>query len=254
MSSEETKMSRLSITLGFWSALLSAVAFIVFTLCFAAILMFLPRFSWTNLSDYVVYQNSTNQTFKYLAQFTMIIFGPLFIVLLNSIHEYARGEQKILTRISICFGIIFAVLTGVSYFIQLSVVRLNISKGYLEGLEHLIQTNPASVILAVNVLGWSLFFGLSSLFVAPVFSGGRLEKVIKFSFLANGVFCILGGIGFVLDNVLLVGLSLNLGMGAAVTVLTISLSVLFRRIERTSISHKTSDVNYKPHEVAISKV
>jgi hypothetical protein len=103
-----------------------------------------PIFLWTNLSDYVTYVNKYNQSFKYIAQFSMLLFGVLYIILHGSIYDYTRNDKKILARISIFFGIIFMALICVHYFIQLSAVRLNILKGHTEGLEQFIQSNPTS--------------------------------------------------------------------------------------------------------------
>ena len=54
------QMIQLSAKLGFWSSLASAIAFLLFTVCFIAIAMFNPRFIWTNLSDYVAYTEKYN--------------------------------------------------------------------------------------------------------------------------------------------------------------------------------------------------
>lgn len=229
--SKQTKHSPLSISLGFWSALLSAATFVVFTIAFVAILATSPIFVWTNLSDYVTSVQENNQFFKHLAQLAMLLFGPLFVLLLNSIHDIALAQHKVLTRAALAFGIVFAALSGVHYFVQLSTVRHNIAAGTLDGLQHLIQANPNAAILAVNMLGFTLFLGLASLFVAPVFAGDRLRAVIRYSFLANGIFCLLGGVGFVLQITWLVFVCINLGMGSAVLVATIALAVYFRRLQ-----------------------
>jgi hypothetical protein len=184
----------------------------------------------------VAYFNDNNQIFQHVARLTMLLFGPLFIVMLNSIHDYAADEKKILTRISLHFGVGFAILICSNYFVQLSVVRQNLEKGHLEGLSQIVQANPASVISAINMLGWSLFLGMSSLFVGPAFSGSRLEKTIGILFLLNGIFCLLGGIGYVFELVLLLFLSINFGMGGSVTIMTILLCVLFRRLEKSTMN------------------
>ena len=226
-------MSYLSIKLGFWSAFLSAVAFIIFTICFVTLLVVGPLFIWTDLPAYVAYATDNNQIFQHLARLTMLLFGPLFVVLLNSIYDYTADDKKILARISLCFGLGFAVLICSNYFVQLSIVRQSVAKGHLEGLVQVVQANPASAISAINMLGWSLFLGLSSLFVAPVFSGSRLEKAIRLMFLLNGLFCILGGIGYVFELTLLLFLSINLGMGGSVTTITVLLCFLFKRQARS---------------------
>jgi hypothetical protein len=183
----------------------------------------------------VVYEKAHNQFLKYLAQFAMLLFGALYIVLLAIIQEYAAADKKILTRIGSYFGIVFAALIGINYFVQISAVRLNVLNGRTQGLEQFVQSNPTSGVAAISMLGWTLFLGLSSLFIAPVFSGGRLVRIIRYSFLANGIICLIGGVGYVFDLVLIVFLCMDLGMGAALLMATISLSILFRRMDKVPV-------------------
>jgi hypothetical protein len=229
-------MSELSLKFGFWSAFLSAFTFVVFTICFVAILITGPLFVWSGVADYVTYVNENNQFFQHLARLAMLLFGPLFVVLLNCIHEITPDDRKFLSRTSLCFGLVFAALTGINYFVQLSVVRQNIAAGHLDGLIQVVQANPVSAVSAVNMLGWSLFLGLSSLFVGPVFSGSRLALVVKIAFLANGIFCLLGGIGYVFEWLVLLFLSINVGMGGAVMTAAIALTIFF--------AHNTIDAKH----------
>ena len=180
-------MNRLSIRLGFWSSILMATSFIVYTIAFVAILSFFRIPPWTGLSDFVASVNNTWYLFYTSCQLLAFLTPLLFVLVINSIHDYARNDKKILTRISICFAIVFAALSSINYFIQFSAVRLNILHGQPEGVEQFIQLNPLAVITAINILGWTLFLGLSSLFIVPIFSGSGLEKLIRLSFLINGV-------------------------------------------------------------------
>jgi hypothetical protein len=220
-------MNKNSITLGYWSSLLSAALFIAFTLCFIAIAISNPVFRWTNVNDYSMRVHVYNQLFKNIAQASMLLFAPVFVVLMSSVHDLASDEKRIYSRIALAFAIIFATLVGLHYFVQLAAVRINVENNHLEGLEQFIQSNPNSYIASVNMLGWSLFFGLSSLFIVPVFIRGRLEKAIKWLFLLNGIFCLAGGVGFVFENVLIVFLTLNFGMGGCVMAVSILLSIYF---------------------------
>jgi hypothetical protein len=232
MNRQESSFDQLSVQLGFWSATICTMMFILWIFCFIGILAFNQPSRWTNLEDYMMYTLKNNQLFKTLAEAAMVIFGVAFVILLNSIHNYAPLKQKILTRISLSFGIIFAALTGLSYFVQVATVRLGIIKGQTAGLEQFINVNPAAAILAVNVLGWSLFLGLASLFAAPVFSGAGLKKVIRYAFTANGIFCLIGGSGFVFDQTLVAGLCMNFGMGGTVLVAVWSLAVFFHKTRK----------------------
>ena len=222
-------MNQTTIKLGFWGAVGSAATFIVFTICFVAISLTPPLFVWTGMADFVTYAQGGGRFFQYLAQFSMLVFGVLYVVLLNSIHELASADRKIFSRNSLSFGLMFATLSGANYFVQMTAVRFNVSAGQFDGLTQVLQANPHSAMSAINMLGITLFFGLSSLFAAPVFVGGRLEKVIRIAFLLNGVFLLLGAVGYVFQWLVLLFVTVNFGMGAAVFVATVALAVWFRR-------------------------
>lgn len=85
----------------------------------------------------------------------------------------------------------------------------------------------------LNMLGWSVFLGLASLFAAPIFSGGQLEKSIKAVLILNGVCCLLGGLSYIYEFALGVFLFITFGMGGAVTVATVLIGIWFRRLSRS---------------------
>lgn len=229
-------MNRLALRLGTWSAFLIAVDFILYTVCFLATVMSPPIFVWTTLAEYAAYVATHGSFFRDAAMFLVLIFGPLLVVLLAALHEQARAEQKILTRISLGFGLAFAVLADINYFVQLSSVRQSILHGQLTGLEQMVQANPMSAMTGLNMLGWSVFLGLASLFVAPVFGDGRLEKSIKALWVLNGLCCLLGGLSYIYEFSLGVFLFITFGMGGAVTVATLLIGVWFRRLSRSSVA------------------
>ena len=220
--------------LGFWSAALCALTFILFPICYVAVLATGGVFTWTNLADYAAHAQRYGQVFQNLAQWLMLAFGLSYLVLLAGVYEAAPADRKPLARLSLVFAIPFAGLTGTHYFVQVSVVRLALASGQLAGLEQLVQANPYSAMAAANMLGWTLFFGLSTLFAAAVFSGGRLKRVISLALLVNAIGCLAGGVGYVFAIVPLVFVTMNLVMGGAVTVAAIGLWVLFGRLLRQS--------------------
>jgi hypothetical protein len=224
-------MNSNSIKLGYWATLVCILTFIIWIICFVRIFQLNPLFKWTNLSDFITYTNTYNQSFKYLAQFAMLLFAPAFLIIINCLHDFATEDKKVFTRISIGFATLFAVCIGIHYFIQISSVRLSIAKEQLDGLEQFIQSNPTSGIAGINMAGWTLFFSLSCFFVAPVFSGKGVDRMIKIALIANGILCILGGIGYIFDNVALIFLTLNFGMGGAILVTMSGLFIFFRRLK-----------------------
>lgn len=234
-------MNPIANRLGFWSSLLAALSFLIFTVCFVAIALTQPLFVWSDLPAFVAYRQQYGDLFATIAQTAMLCFGPLYLVILNCIYETTPNEQRILVRIALCLGIGFAVLTGLHYFVQISAVRLNLAQGNWEGIEHFLQSKPTSAIAAINMLGWTLFFGGSSLFVAPAFSESRRKTIIRRLFQFNGVCCLLAGVGYVLNWVALVFVTINLGMGGAVMALTLLLALDFVQQEARE----------QPHPVAV---
>ncbi len=225
-------MSLLSIKLGFWSSFLFTIMGIGYGLGMG---IFFAKYSipmWTNIESYADFMKSKPQLFFSLCQITAFLSGLIFIVLLNSIHEYAQDEKKVLTRIGMCFGTIFIVLASITYFVQFTVVPQNISNGSLGGLEQFVELNTKSFIAAIVILGWGLFLGLTSFFIAPVFSNGKLEIYIKWLFIFNGVFCIMNTIGYMLQNVELSLISTAF-YGLALTLAGILLCILFRKLKHS---------------------
>lgn len=224
-------MNSISNRIGYWSAIALTSTFIVWIICFVGIAITSPLFIWTNLSDYLIFVNSNSQFFQNMAKFFMLLFGPVYVILINSFYEYASTEKKVLIRASLLFAIAFALLSSLHYFVQLSAVRLNIAHGQLTGLENFVQANPNSIMTATDMLGWTLFFGFSSFFIAPIFSGKRLNLVIRYAFLANGFSCFLAGIGYVFQIDILTFLFINLGVGGAVSTLSIASIKFFRQLK-----------------------
>ncbi len=222
------KVAPLVYRIGFWSSFFILMTFVVFTLSFLAIAVPGPLFLWSTLTDYVTYTTNNDQFFQHLARLMMLLFGPLYVILLNAIHDYTSPDQRLWVRMSLCFGVMFATLTGINYFVQLSAVRLSIIHGTTRGLEQLVQANPDSLVAAINLLGWSVGLGVSSLLVAPVFSGNRTARVVRYAFLFNGIFCLSGGLGYLLDNIALIFITLNFGLGGAVFTAAGGLCLLFR--------------------------
>ncbi len=223
-------IDRTAARLGFWAALGGVITFVVFTLCFVGLAVGRPLFLWTNLPDYVAFVRAYPSPLADIARLSMLIFALLFVVLANSIYDLAAPAHKSMARLALSFALAFAVTTGSHYFIQISAVRVSLAHDALSGLEQVVQANPYSSSAAMNMLGWSVFLGLASLCAAPVFGSGGLVRVIRYALIANGVICLMGGAGYVLENTLVVFITMNPLMGGAVLVMTSALAVYFRRL------------------------
>lgn len=226
---EPTRDHPLAGKIAFWAALLTVITFVVFTICFVMVYSQGTSTTWAGINAFAAQSQVGNPLFKILAQASMVLFGPLYVIILNSLNILARPDKKILSRIAADFGLAFALLSSLHYFIQVTVVRWSVASGQITGLEPFVQSNPISFILATNMLGWTLFFGLSSLFAAFVFANQGIEKVIRVALLVNGITCLVGGVGFILQNGTLVFITMNFLMGGAVLAFAIALCIHVRK-------------------------
>lgn len=224
-------MNRIALKAGYWASVIGIITFVFYTVCLVGILLVNPLFTWTNFENYILSVQTTNQIFKHIAMVLMIIYGISFVIQVCSIEEIAVGMKKYYAKLAQLFGIGFLTLISINYFIQISAVRMQIHIGQINGLEQFIQANPISGIAAINMLGWTIFFGLSCIFAGLALGRTKIEQVIKYAFFLNGVMMFLGLIGYLLDKSVVVFLTINLGMGAAMLTATIPLCKLFKSIK-----------------------
>ena len=223
-------MNRIALKAGYISSVIGIATFVLYTFCFIAILVVNPIFIWTNFENYIMSVQTTNQIFKHIAMFLMIVYGVCFLIQVCSISEIAVKAKKYFAKLAELFGIGFLTLISINYFVQLTTVRMQVYTGQTDGLEQFIQANPVSGMAAINMLGWTIFFGLSCIFAGLALGNTKIEKVIKYAFLSNGVMMFLGLIGYLFDISVVVFLCMNLGMGSAILIATIPLCYLFKKV------------------------
>jgi len=149
-----------------------------------------------------------------------------FLILMASIHSYAPEERKVFSLVGLSFAIIYATLISINYFIQLTFVRQSTFDASMFEM-----TNPQSMMWVIEVLGY-FFMGLATLFAAPVFGSSRLERFVKWLFVANGVLGILTPIGYGLSLPLEILLGGLIVWDIIMPISTASLAILFRRAKR----------------------
>jgi hypothetical protein len=121
------------------------------------------------------------------------ILTSIFLIVITCIYYSAPDDKKILGQIGLSFAIIYATMISMNYFIQLTFVKFGTFNTDIFSI-----TNPQSMMMTIEVLGY-FFMGLSTLFIAPIFQSGRLEKSIRWLFVFNGILGIGGAIGFALN-------------------------------------------------------
>mgnify|MGYP007011824536 CR=1 FL=1 len=223
-------MNRIVLNSGLWSATICLAAFIVWIISFVAIAIQASLFFWTNMENYIEYVENSSQFFQYLAQGFMILFSLAYMVLTLVLSEFALSQRKLFAKIAIVFAIMFALVSSIHYFVQISYVRFAIANNEYLGLEHFLQSNPTSFLSSVNMLGWTLFLSLSTLFLYFGLGSISLQKGIRIGLLINTASCFLGGIGYLFQIDLLTFIFINLGVGLGFILITFSSIKFFLRL------------------------
>lgn len=114
-----------------------------------------------------------------------LLLGPSFLLLMLSLHHRTPGARKVWSHAGVAFATVYAVLTGMVYFIQLTLVGPRTARGDLEGIEFLVFTPFDSFLYAVDILGYT-FMSVSTLLAAFALTGVGVERVARRFMIANG--------------------------------------------------------------------
>ena len=160
--------------LGFWSALLTAL--------FAVLTLGIGLFGTPYQAVVQTYPYSIPYTAAdYLWLYPAALLAPTFVALLACLHVTAREGRRVFSLIALAFGLIYAVVILTAYFIQWTVVLPSLQLGETQGLSIFTQSNPHGLFVAFESLAY-LMLTASLLAAAPLFSGGRIERVIRWLF------------------------------------------------------------------------
>ena len=115
-----------------------------------------------------------------------LLLGSSFLVLLVSVHDIAPPDRKVWSLAALAFGIAYAVLISMNYFVQLTWVAPRLARGASTGIEPFLFIPFDSFLYAVDILGYS-FMSVATLFAARVFTGGGRNRIVRWLLTANGL-------------------------------------------------------------------
>jgi len=205
--------------LGFWSSVLTA-------LLGAAYLVMLVAFFAT---QGLVFPPSP--VVQLTAGVITFLTAPTLVVVFAAIRE-EPGMGGVLGTVGLCFAVLFAAVVCINRFVQLTVVQQAPAGPDTPDLARFVPYSTGSVMFALEMLGWGFFIALAALFVAPLFSGGRLQLAIRATFVAFGVLSLTSVAGFVSETALTaVGF---IAWGPLLLALAVLLAVYFSRRRHAS--------------------
>ena len=162
-----------------------------------------------------------------ILEILIISMMPAMVALMVAVHAYAPMYAKTFSLTSLVF---MGLLAGVTMSLHFCILTLSRQPEFTgqPWVPLVFSFNWPSVAYALDIVGWDVFFALSMLFAAPVFSESRLAAWIRVLMIASGVLALAGLSGVVVGDMQLrnIGIAGYVGVFLIVAAL---LAVMFYR-------------------------
>jgi hypothetical protein len=121
----------------------------------------------------------------------IILMAPVMVALMGAVHAWAADSGKVLSLLGVIFMAMLALLTSTLHF---AIVVLSRQPAFADQpwLPLFLSFRWPSVAYVIDIVAWDLFFALSMLCAAPVFTGSRLARSIRALMIASGVLALAG--------------------------------------------------------------
>ena len=165
--------------LGFWSATLCTI--------FGLAYIVAQIFEWVGLlGSGGGAENASTPLGLALLLTPSFFLGSAFILLMVSLHERAEPARKVWGNAGIAFAVAYAVLTGMTYFVQLTVVGPRLARGDIAGIEMFVFVPFNSFLYAVDILGYT-FMSAATLLGAFTLADDGADRIARRFMIANGL-------------------------------------------------------------------
>ncbi|GEM_PF-327751 len=157
----------------------------------------------------------------------IVVMAPLMVLVMAAVHIYTPPSTRMYSLCALAFMTIMAAITAGVHFVILTVSRPLASAGFPWGIQFFSFVWP-SVVYALDILAWDLFFGLSMLFASLVFLEGRLDRILAILMILSGVLSLAGLAGVYLSDMGIRNIGIMGYAGVSMPVFLL-LGFLFRR-------------------------
>ncbi|MGB8385111.1 MAG: hypothetical protein WCG47_28375 [Dermatophilaceae bacterium] len=115
-----------------------------------------------------------------------LLLAGAFVVMMSSLHGYAGPAERHWTRLGLVFGVMYAALVSIVYFVTLTVVVPLTQQGRAEEVRLLQFNDQGSFMQAVDGLGY-FFMSVATFVAAFAFSSPGQDRWVRRVFLVNGI-------------------------------------------------------------------
>lgn len=161
----------------------------------------------------------------------IIIMMPMMVAQMVAVHAWASAHVKVFSFIAVAFMVLLCGVTCGVHFVILTISHQAAFVG--QSWLPLLEFKWPSVVYALDILGWDVFFPLAMLFAAPAFSGSRLASWIRSLMIASGLLAFAGLIGVVSADMQLRNIGI-VGYVGVFLVVAVLLTALFYQSEPVS--------------------
>jgi hypothetical protein len=157
----------------------------------------------------------------------IIVMMPVIVTLMVAVHAWAPARVKTLSLTAVLFMGLLAGVTSSVHFVILTISRQPAFAGQ-SWLPLFLEFRWPSVVYALDILSWDVFFPLSMFFAAAVFGGSRLAIWIRWLMVASGTLAFAGLSGVAFGDMRLRNIGI-VGYVGVFLVVAVLLAVLFYR-------------------------
>jgi hypothetical protein len=223
---QDQDRTRTSATLGFWAALLTGGLNIWY---FVAFVLYLPilQVPWQGLAPFA----ASFQALPFLAWVVPCFFiAPAFLIMMTCLHAWTGGVKEPWSLLALVFAAVYAAILSANYYIQMTVVPHSLLNGTTDGLGLWLYAGPYPYTIPGALEGAGYFsMGMSLLFAAPVFSGGRLQQWVRWTFVGTGLIALVNPIDPLIRLPPVILFPALVAGGVLLTAAPVLLAIQFRR-------------------------
>lgn len=162
-----------------------------------------------------------------IMELLIMLIAPALVVMMAAIHAYAPRDAKVYSLTALVFMGLMAGITCGCHIVLLTVGR-QVTPADLPWLPFFLSFRWPSVIYALDILAWDLFYPLGMLFAAAVFCGGGLARAVRACMIASGMISLVGLIGPVVGNMGIRSIGI-VGYAGLAPIVVVLLAMVFHR-------------------------
>lgn len=160
-----------------------------------------------------------------ILEILIILSMPLMVALMVSVHAWAAPDAKVFSLMAVVFTSLLTVITSSLHFVILTVSH-KVAFASLSPL--FLSFEWPSVVYALDILAWDVFFPLAVISAALVFRGTSLASFVRLSLLLSGALAAAGLSGLVTGDMRLRIIGV-IGYAGVYPCAAVLLAILFHR-------------------------